>query len=105
MFRSESPNLQPSCDDDAPRVDPRTLRRSPVVATSPKVRLSTLLPLVLPIVLAVIAAYVQWATVGLPAVPASQQITPETTTLSYGFPAWIGITHYVNLLFMVLLAR
>jgi DMSO/TMAO reductase YedYZ molybdopterin-dependent catalytic subunit/thiosulfate reductase cytochrome b subunit len=63
------------------------------------------LPLVLPFVLAVIAAYVQWTTVGLPAVPGPLQITPQTTTLPYGFPAWIGITHYVNLLFMVLLAR
>jgi methionine sulfoxide reductase catalytic subunit len=75
------------------------------VAASPRIRLSTLLPLVLPIVLAVIAAYVQWFTVGLPHVPALRLLTRESTTLPYGFPAWIGITHYVNLLFMVLLAR
>ena len=68
-------------------------------------RLSTLLPLVLAVVLAIAAAYVQWLTVGLPPVPAVGQLTPETTTQPYGFPLWIGITHYVNLLFMVLLAR
>ncbi len=75
------------------------------VVASPRVRLSTLLPLVLPIVLAVIAAYVQWMTLGLPQLPAAGNLTPETTTLHYGFPAWIGITHYVNLLFLVLLTR
>ena len=77
----------------------------PRVAASPRVRLSTLLPLVCPIVLAVVAAYVQWLTAGLPAVPAVQELTPATATLPYGFPSWIGITHYVNLLFIVLLAR
>jgi DMSO/TMAO reductase YedYZ molybdopterin-dependent catalytic subunit/thiosulfate reductase cytochrome b subunit len=75
------------------------------VAASPRLRLSTLLPLILPIVLAVIAAYVQWLTVGLPSVPAAVHFTPQTATEPYGFPAWIGITHYVNLLFMVLLVR
>jgi sulfoxide reductase catalytic subunit YedY len=75
------------------------------VAASPRVRLSTLLPLILPIVLAVIAAYVQWITSGLPTVPAITQLTPQTATPPFGFPAWIGITHYVNLLFLVLLVR
>lgn len=75
------------------------------VATAPRMRLSTLLPLVLPIVLLVIAAYVQWLTVGLPPAPAVHEFTPATATQPYGFPTWIGITHYVNLLFMVLLAR
>jgi DMSO/TMAO reductase YedYZ molybdopterin-dependent catalytic subunit/thiosulfate reductase cytochrome b subunit len=55
--------------------------------------------------LLVIAAYVQWCTVGLPPVSAVQEVTPATATQPYGFPAWIGITHYVNLLFMVLLVR
>jgi DMSO/TMAO reductase YedYZ molybdopterin-dependent catalytic subunit/thiosulfate reductase cytochrome b subunit len=57
------------------------------------------------LVAAVIAAYVQWLTVGLPPVPAVLPITPLTATLPYGFPSWIGITHYVNLLFIVLLMR
>jgi methionine sulfoxide reductase catalytic subunit len=75
------------------------------VAAAPRMRLSTFLPLILPIVLAVIAAYVQWITIGLPRVPPIRYLTPETATQPYGFPAWIGITHYVNLLFMILLAR
>jgi thiosulfate reductase cytochrome b subunit len=105
MRHSQAPNPQPTSDDEASSVDPRAAGPSGVVAKSPRIRFSTLLPLVLPIGLAVIAAYVQWAAVGLPSVPAPQQLTPETATLPYGFPAWIGLTHYVNLLFMVLLAR
>ncbi|MCC6661507.1 MAG: molybdopterin-dependent oxidoreductase [Phycisphaerales bacterium] len=68
-------------------------------------RLTTLLPLAAPLALAIGAAYAQWLIVGLPAVPDPVPLTPRTTSLPYGFPAWIGITHYVNLLFMVLLAR
>ena len=68
-------------------------------------RLSTFLPLILPLVLAVIAAYVQWIITGLPATRAIEDLTPETATQPFGFPAWIGITHYVNLLFLVLLVR
>ena len=83
----------------------RAQAAAPRVAYSPRLRLSTFLPLALPFVLAVIVAYVQWLTVGLPPVPAVHQLTPETATLPYGFPSWIGITHYVNLLFLVLLAR
>lgn len=77
----------------------------PRVAVSPRIRLSTLLPLILPVVVAVIAAYVQWIVAGLPPVPAVRQLTSQTTTMPFGFPAWIGITHYVNLLFVVLLVR
>lgn len=75
------------------------------VARSPRVRLSTLVPLAAPLAVAVVAAYAQWLTVGLPKLPAVEPLTPQTTDQPYGFPAWIGITHYVNLLFMVLLAR
>jgi methionine sulfoxide reductase catalytic subunit len=78
---------------------------APRVAASPRIRLTTLLPLVAPIVLLVFAAYVQWIIVGLPPIPALREVTPATATQPYGFPAWIGITHYINLLFMVLLAR
>jgi len=75
------------------------------VAASPRIRLSTLLPLVLPAVLLVIAAYAQWLTVGLPPLPPAPELTPQTATQPYGFPLWIGVTHYVNLLFLILLAR
>src|SRR5437867_12248174 len=69
------------------------------------IRRMTLLVLVAPVVLLVIATYVQWAAVGLPAVPASPPLTPETATPAYGFPAWLRITHYINFLFLILLVR
>jgi len=78
---------------------------APRLAASPRVRLSAVLPLVVPVGLLVVAAYVQWLTIGLPPLPAVREITPATATEPYGFPPWIGITHYVNLLFLVLLAR
>jgi methionine sulfoxide reductase catalytic subunit len=69
------------------------------------IRLKTLLLLVSPLLLAVAAAYVQWGTVGLPVLPVSPTMTPETAAGPYGFPAWLRITHYVNFLFLILLIR
>jgi sulfoxide reductase catalytic subunit YedY len=71
-----------------------------------RIRLRTLLVLVSPFVLALAGAYVQWATVGLPAVsPAPPLLTAETAREPSGFPAWLRITHYVNFLFLILLVR
>ena len=69
------------------------------------IRLKTLLLLVSPLLLLVAAAYIQWGTVGLPPVPPSPALTPETAAEPYGFPAWLRITHYVNFLFLILLIR
>ena len=69
------------------------------------IRLKTLLLLVSPLLLLVAAAYIQWGTVGLPALPPSPALTPETAAEPYGFPAWLRITHYVNFLFLILLIR
>ncbi len=44
-------------------------------------------------------------TVGLPPVPISLHTTPEAGGAPQGFPAWLRITHYVNFLFIILLAR
>ncbi len=70
-----------------------------------RIRLSTLLPLLAAPVVLLIAAYVQWALFGLPTVPAAPHFTANTAMQPYGFAAWIRVTHYVNLLFMVLLIR
>src|SRR4029079_12268485 len=51
------------------------------------------------------AAHIQWAVSGLPVVPSNVSVTAETATEPFGFPAWLRVTHYVNLLFMMLLAR
>jgi DMSO/TMAO reductase YedYZ molybdopterin-dependent catalytic subunit/thiosulfate reductase cytochrome b subunit len=61
----------------------------------------TLLLLVLPFLFPVAAAYVQWAMFGLPSVSIPQASGPEPQ----GFPPWLRVTHYVNLLFLVLLVR
>ena len=70
-----------------------------------RIKLTTLLPLMGICALPWIAAYVQWALLGLPAIAASPNVTMDTATQPYGFAAWIRVTHYVNLLFMVLLVR
>ncbi len=75
------------------------------VAASPRIRWTTFLPLIAPIVVMVVAAWVQYLAFGLPALPPIRNISPATATLAYGFPAWIRVTHFVNLLFMILLAR
>jgi hypothetical protein len=71
------------------------------------VRLKTLLLLVSPLLLTVAAAYVQWGTAGLPALTTFPPPTSslETAAEPYGFPAWLRITHYVNLFFLILLIR
>jgi DMSO/TMAO reductase YedYZ molybdopterin-dependent catalytic subunit/thiosulfate reductase cytochrome b subunit len=69
------------------------------------IKLKTLLLIVSPLLLSVAAAYVQWGTGGLPALPTTPTMTAETAMEPYGFPAWLRITHYVNFLFIVLLVR
>jgi len=70
-----------------------------------RIRLKTLLLLVSPLLLVVAAAYIQWGTVGLPTLATSPTMTPETAVEPYGFPAWLRIAHYVNILFLSLLIR
>jgi thiosulfate reductase cytochrome b subunit len=75
------------------------------VASTPWVGRKTLLVLVVPPLLLVVAAWAQWLVAGLPPVPPIRHFTTTTAIGPYGFPAWIRFTHYINLLFMVLLAR
>ena len=51
-----------------------------------------------------VAAYLQWATVGLPLVPTVAQAAVDTSP-PQGFPIWLRVTHYVNFLFIILLVR
>ena len=55
-------------------------------------------------VLPLVAAWAQFLTVGLPAAPVSPTAA-EAIAAPSGFPAWLRLTHYVNFLFLVLLAR
>lgn len=68
-----------------------------------RIRLTPLLLFVSPLVVLVAAAYLQWATVGLPAVPPVPP--PPDMWTAQGFPAWLRVTHYVNFLFIILLIR
>ena len=68
-------------------------------------RFRALLFLSLPLLVPFAAAYIQWGTVGLPALMPSLPLTPETAIAPYGFPAWLRVTHYVNFLFLILLIR
>jgi DMSO/TMAO reductase YedYZ molybdopterin-dependent catalytic subunit/thiosulfate reductase cytochrome b subunit len=70
-----------------------------------RIRLKTLLLIALPLLVVFTAAYVQRGVLGLPVLPTSPTLTPETAVGPYGFPAWLRITHYVNFLFLVLLIR
>ncbi len=69
------------------------------------IRLRTLLWLLSPLLLLVAAAYVQWGTVGLPTLAPIVEPAPATAAEPHGFPAWLRITHYVNLMFLILLIR
>jgi thiosulfate reductase cytochrome b subunit len=70
-----------------------------------RIRLKTLIVLVSPLVVLTALAYVQWAVAGLPAVPPIPVEKIASTTGPHGFPAWLRITHYTNLLFLILLIR
>ena len=50
----------------------------------------------------VLAAYVQWGLFGLPATP---QLGNNAQAEPFGFPGWLRLTHYINILFLVLLGR
>jgi sulfoxide reductase catalytic subunit YedY len=69
-----------------------------------RIRLKPLLLFVSPLVVLVAAAYLQWATVGLPTVPPVSRALLDTAP-SQGFPAWLRVTHFVNFLFVILLIR
>ena len=68
-----------------------------------RIQLKTAAIFASPLVIAVIAAYVQWAMFGLPAIPPGAQ--PPPVGEPQGFPSWLRVTHYVNFLFLILLIR
>jgi sulfoxide reductase catalytic subunit YedY len=70
-----------------------------------RIRLRILLLLVSPLLVMIAAAYIQWGTVGLPALQPGSVFAPATAGEPSGFPAWLRITHYVNFLLLILLIR
>jgi thiosulfate reductase cytochrome b subunit len=67
-----------------------------------RIQRTVLLALLSPVVLVVAAAYLHWAILGLPEVTTDPSVRDAP---AQGFPFWLRITHYVNLLFIVLLVR
>jgi sulfoxide reductase catalytic subunit YedY len=72
---------------------------------SRRVRLVPLLLLVLPPELLVAAAYLEWGTVGLPALPLGPLPVAGVAVAPLGFPLWLRIAHYVNFFVLLLLIR
>jgi sulfoxide reductase catalytic subunit YedY len=69
------------------------------------IRPSALVILVILAVVPLAVAWLQYLLFGLPQVPVSPHVIPEVASSPHGFPAWLRITHYINLFFIVLLAR
>jgi len=67
-----------------------------------RIQLKTLFCFLAPAAVLIAAAYAQWAVAGLPVI--SEAAAPDLAQ-PHGFPAWLRLTHYVNLLFMILLVR
>ncbi|MGH9404217.1 MAG: molybdopterin-dependent oxidoreductase [Terriglobia bacterium] len=69
-----------------------------------RVRRLTFIVIFGPIVAALVAAYLEWIFAGLPVIPPRPHYFygPQNPQ---GFPLWIGITHYINLFFIILLVR
>jgi methionine sulfoxide reductase catalytic subunit len=68
------------------------------------IRRKELFILAAPVLLLFIVAYLQWAVAGLPEIPPADTALAGAIAPS-GFPAWLRVTHYVNLLFVILLVR
>jgi methionine sulfoxide reductase catalytic subunit len=69
-----------------------------------RIRLTTLLLIASILLLPVIVAYIQWAVVGLPAMPPASPPNLDAAA-PQGFPAWLRVGHYLNFLFIILLIR
>lgn len=68
-----------------------------------RVQRRTFMVIGLPFLLATLGAYVERLTVGLPAIPERTHFFSQAHP--QGFPLWVGVTHYINLIFIILLIR
>ena len=69
-----------------------------------RIRITILLIAVSSLALPVVAAYIQGALLGLPALPPTPEVSVKTM-VPQGFPSWIRFTHYINFFFIILLIR
>jgi methionine sulfoxide reductase catalytic subunit len=68
-------------------------------------RLSSLALLLSPLALLAMVAWAQYLAFGLPQPPVTMSDHPVASNSPHGFPLWLRLTHYFNLLLMVLLIR
>ncbi|MEO6812234.1 MAG: molybdopterin-dependent oxidoreductase [Isosphaeraceae bacterium] len=69
------------------------------------IRRTPLMILVVAVAAPMLAAYLQWAAVGLPALPPLPDAAAQSAMWPRGFPPWLRIAHYLNFLFVILLVR
>jgi DMSO/TMAO reductase YedYZ molybdopterin-dependent catalytic subunit/thiosulfate reductase cytochrome b subunit len=69
------------------------------------IRPSVVVILLIVALIPVIVAWLQYLILGLPDVPPSPRSLPDVASAPHGFPAWLRMTHYINLFFIILLAR
>ena len=69
------------------------------------IRPNLLLGIAVVAVSAILAAWIEFALVGLPSVPPVPQIDPNNFAGPHGFPLWVRYCHFFNFFFVMLLVR
>lgn len=69
------------------------------------VRPSILIGIAILVLAVLIAAWVEYAVAGLPAVPAVPQTQPNNFAGPHGFPLWVRYCHFFNFFFVMMLIR
>src|SRR6185437_9414436 len=69
------------------------------------VRPAILIGIAVAILCVVAAAWIQFAVVGLPDIPAVAQVAPNNFSGPHGFPLWVRYCHFLNFFFVMLLIR
>src|SRR5512146_3302968 len=69
------------------------------------VRPSILIGIAVVVLAVLIGAWVEYAVVGLPEVPAVPQSSPNNFAGPHGFPLWVRYSHFFNFFFVMLLIR
>jgi DMSO/TMAO reductase YedYZ molybdopterin-dependent catalytic subunit/thiosulfate reductase cytochrome b subunit len=69
------------------------------------IRPSFLIAAAMLVLLPVLAAWVEYLSVGLPFIPAVPQIDPDNFAGPHGFPVWVRYCHFFNFVFLTMLIR
>ena len=69
------------------------------------VRPSILIGIAIAVLAVFVAAWIEFAVVGLPAIPQVAQSSPNNFAGPHGFPLWVRYCHFFNLFFVLMLIR